>query len=141
MLLVIIIHLVCVCCVQQGGQYVQIRFLASCAIMHHFRTWGEAVEIARDTETKARIGGVSAQMTFDFFFGVFLGEMLLRHADNLSKTLQRKSISAAEGQQVGKMVIHTLQSLRTEDSYDLFWTKVSTMAETDDIDVEEPQLP
>ena len=78
---------------------------------------------------------------FDFLFGVFLGEMLLRHADNLSKTQQKKSISAAEGQQVGRMVIHTLQSLRTEDSYDLFWTKVSTMAETDDIDVEEPQLP
>ena len=105
-------------------------------------TWEEAVDVARDTETKARIGGVSAQMTkFNFLFGTFLGEMLLRHSDNLSKTLQKKSISAAEGQQVGRMVIDTLQSLRTEDSYDLFWAKVSTMAETADIDVEEPQLP
>ena len=75
---------------------------------------------------------------FDFLYGVFLGEMLLRHADNLSKIL---SISAAEGQQVGRMVIHTLQSLRIEDSYDLLWMKVSMMTETDDIDVEEPQLP
>ena len=41
MLLVIIIHLVCVCCVQQGGQYVQIRFLASYAIMHHFSKHGK----------------------------------------------------------------------------------------------------
>ena len=30
-------------------------------------TWKEAIDVARDTETKARIGGVSAQMkTFDF---------------------------------------------------------------------------
>jgi hypothetical protein len=33
--------------------------------------------------------------SFDFVFGNMLGEMLLNHADNLSKTLQRKTISAA----------------------------------------------
>lgn len=105
-------------------------------------TWEEAMDVARDTESKARIGGVSAQMTkFDFLFGTVLGEMLLRHSDNLSKALQKKSISAAEGQHVGRMVIDTLHSLRTEESYDLFWTKISTMAERADIDVEEPQLP
>ena len=77
------------------------------------RTWEEAADIARDTETKTRIGGVAAQMTkFDFLIGVTLGEMLLRHSDNLSKTLQKKSISAAEGQYVGRMVIDTLQSLK-----------------------------
>lgn len=39
-------------------------------------TWEEAIGVARDTETKARIGGVPAQMkTFDFLFGVVLGEM------------------------------------------------------------------
>ena len=114
--------------------------ISNYAALQH--TWEEAIDVVRDTETKARIGGVSAQMTkFDFLFGMILGEMLLRHSDNLSKTLQKKSISAAEGQHVGKMVIYTPQSLRTEDSYDLFWTKVSTMAETADIDVEEPQLP
>ena len=62
-------------------------------------TWDEAIDVARDTETKARIGGVSAQMTkFDFLFGLILSEMLLCHTDNLSKTLQKKNISAAEGQ-------------------------------------------
>ena len=66
--------------------------------------------------------------TFDFLFGAIQGEMLFRHSDNLSKTLQKKSISAAEGQQVGRMVIDTLCSLRTDDSYDLFWTKVGTVA-------------
>ena len=71
-------------------------------------TWEEAIKIARDTETKARINGVAAQMkTFNFLFVTLLGELLLRHTDNLSQTLQKKAISAAEGQQVGRMVIAT----------------------------------
>ncbi len=54
-------------------------------------TWEEAVLVTKDTELKARIRGVSAQMkTFSFIFGEILGEMILRHADN------HKSMSAAE---------------------------------------------
>ena len=52
-------------------------------------TWDEVVDITRDSEIKARIIGVAAQMkTFEFAFAVHLAEMLLRHTDNLSKTLQ-----------------------------------------------------
>ena len=66
--------------------------------------WEKAVDVVRDTETIARIRGVAAQMTsFDFFFGLVLGEMLLRHCDNLSKTLQNPHLSAAEGQTVADM--------------------------------------
>ena len=84
-------------------------------------TWNEAVDAVADTESKARINGVAAQMkTFDFVFGATLGEMILQHSDNLSQCLQKKTISAAEGQQVAKMVINTLQSIRTEESYNLF---------------------
>ena len=80
--------------------------------------------------------------SFDFLFGVVLGEMLLRYSENLSKTLQnKKSISAAEGQHVGEMVIDTLRSLRTEESFESFWNKVTAMAELADIDVDEPHLP
>lgn len=60
--------------------------------------WEKTVDVVRDTETIARIRGVAAQMTsFDFFFGLVLGEMLLRHCDNLSKTLQNPHLSAARG--------------------------------------------
>ena len=49
-------------------------------------TWVEALEATKDTEAKAHIQGVCAQMkTFDFLFGTVLGEMVLRHTDNLSK--------------------------------------------------------
>ena len=42
--------------------------------------WEKAAEIVRDTETIARIRGVSAQMTsFDFLCGLMLGEMLPNH--------------------------------------------------------------
>ncbi len=51
-------------------------------------TWEEAVEVVKDTESKARIRGVSTQMsTFDYLFGNILCELVLKHADNLSSTL------------------------------------------------------
>ena len=47
--------------------------------------WEEAIDI-RDTETIARIRGVATQMTsFDFFFGLVLGEMLLNYVITSAK--------------------------------------------------------
>jgi len=78
-------------------------------------TWEEALEVARDTESRARIQGVHAQMqTFEFLFGAVLGEMILRHTDNLSRTLQSKSFYSAEGQQTADMVVCTLESMRED---------------------------
>ena len=95
------------------------------------QTWDEAVDVVKDTETKARINGVYAQMqTFEFLFATFLGEMVLRHSDNLSSTIQKKTTSAAEGQQLAKLVIATLQRTRSPEAYDLFWTKVMNFAES-----------
>ena len=100
-------------------------------------TWEKASEVARNTESKARIQGVSSQMnTFTFFFGAYLGELVLRHTDNLSKALQDKTLSAAEGQQIAAMVVRTLLTLRSDNSFDLFWLKVMKQAE-----LLEPHLP
>ena len=50
--------------------------------------WEEAKDKASDPSMKARIIGVQAQFRkFQYFFGVLLGELLLKHSDNLSKTL------------------------------------------------------
>ena len=65
--------------------------------------------------------------------------MILRHADNLSSTLQHKSMSAAEGQQVALMTVQTINSIRTEESFDLFWLKVNRFIE--DHDISKPELP
>ena len=41
-------------------------------------TWEEAITACNDTETKARIQGVGAQMrNFTFFIGLLLGELVL----------------------------------------------------------------
>ena len=42
---------------------------------------------------RARINGVKAQMeSFDYYFGVCVGELVLNHADILSKSLQSNYI-------------------------------------------------
>ena len=87
--------------------------------------WNEALSLQLDVEMRARLTGVNTQMrTFDFMFGVSLGNVLLCHIDNLSKTLQHKSLSAAEGQTVAKMTLHVLQSLRNEDHFKNFYACV-----------------
>ena len=76
--------------------------------------WEESLTFVRETDIKSRIMGVSTYMkSFDFFFGVLLGELLLLHSDNLSKSLQSSTMSAAEGQKVAAMTIKALQSKNT----------------------------
>ena len=62
-------------------------------------TWESAKNATTDTEMKARILGVASQMEkFDFFFALELGRNILCMADNLSRSLQAKLMSACEGQ-------------------------------------------
>ncbi len=65
--------------------------------------------------------------------------MVLRHSDNLSAAIQKKTTPAAEGQQLAKLVITTLQRTRNAEAYDLFWSKVLKFVECTGIS--EPQLP
>lgn len=59
---------------------------------------------------------------------MLLGELLLSHTVNLSKTLQFTHMSAAEGQKIAEMTASTLRSMRTDKMFALFWTKVTRMA-------------
>ena len=57
--------------------------------------WGKACEVVKDTETIARIRGAEAQMvSFELFYGLVLGEMLLRHTDNPSKRSTHQQLKA-----------------------------------------------
>lgn len=95
---------------------------------------------SRDSEMRARIGGVSKQMeTFDFFFGIELGRMVINMADNLSASLQGSSVSASEGQNLMCMTVTTLESVRSEESFALFWCK--TEQRRQQFGVAEPNLP
>ena len=93
-----------------------------------------------DSETRARVIGVEATMNrFDFLFGLVLGERLLQHTDNLSKTLQAPSLTASEGQQVADLTRQTLCRIRTTEAFDLFWEKVKRLQR--EYSVDEPRLP
>ncbi|KAL5514956.1 hypothetical protein EMCRGX_G000052 [Ephydatia muelleri] len=109
--------------------------IKQCAIV-----WEEALEYVKETDMRSRIIGVKTCMrTFDFLFGIMLGELLLRHSDNLSKTLQSRHMSAAEGQKVAAMTVKTLKSLRTDESFQAFWELVQKTA--NELEVECPSLP
>ncbi len=102
--------------------------------------WEVAAAVATDSETKARLNGVASQMrSFDFFFGCTLGEVMLRHTDNLSKSLQTDNISAADGQKNAQRTTAALQSLRCDEEFDAFWKLVLDKASKSDVN--DPALP
>lgn len=87
-----------------------------------------------------KIQGVSSQMkTFQFFFGMHLAEMVLKHTDNLSKTLQKPELSSLQGYELAMSTVKTLQSTRTESNFDLFWEKVNRLRSS--VTVSSPCLP
>ena len=102
--------------------------------------WDEALEGSVDSEMKARIQGVSSQMeTFQFLFGILLAEMVFRHTDNLSKTLQKPELSSLQGYEIAMVTVKTLQSICTESNFDLFWDKVDKLRSS--VTVSNPCLP
>ena len=103
--------------------------------------WDEAWERGHmDSDLRARLHGVQAQMqTFEFLFGVSLGSLILRHSDNLSKALQNESMSAAEGQELVKLTLDVLQSLRNQDHFHLFYQGVVKLQA--ELSISSPLLP
>ena len=56
---------------------------------------------------------LSEQMkSFDLLFGIVLGELVLIHSDNLSKALQHKYLSAAEGQATAALSVKTIEKIK-----------------------------
>ena len=95
----------------------------------------DCIAICRDTELVARINDVSSQMNkFDFLFGLELAETVLRISDNLSKTLQHKEYSAAEGQEISSLTVKTLESIRNESSFDMLWDKIELRRQALEVD-------
>ena len=102
-----------------------VRAKALESILHNYevlhKLWEESRDIVKETEMRSRIQDISVCMnSFNFFYGLVLAELLLNHSDNLSKTLQSLHMSAAEGPKAAEMTVHTLQSMRDNDSFDLF---------------------
>ena len=87
--------------------------------------WDICLEERLDTDMRARIIGVKAQMeSFQFFFGLNLGATLLIQTDNLSKTLQKTQLSSVEGQRFANLVIRAITSMRSDEMFDLYFLNV-----------------
>ena len=93
------------------------------------KLWDECLKKSLDAETRSRIIGCKAQMkTCNFFFGFCLGQ---RHSlrNNLSKTLQKEKVSADSGQRLASLGAKTIQNMRNDSDFDLFYQTVSKKAE------------
>ena len=105
-----------------------------------FALWEESLESLLESDIKARVIGVQAQMrTFNFLYGVSLGALILAHNDNLSKTLQHKSMSAAEGQQIAKLSLDVLKRMRQPEQFQLFYKRV--LLDQERFGIPAPSLP
>ena len=75
--------------------------------------------------------------SFDFFFGLNLGERLFSHTDNLSRTLQKTRMSAVSGQRVSSLTKEVLQKMRNDASFKSFYESVLTKSKNH-ISISEP---
>ena len=105
-----------------------------------FSLWDHCLETGKmDRELKSGIGGVKAQMAaFSFFFGLQLGYRLYAITDNLSKALQEKKMSAISGQRLARATLSTIEAMRNDESFDMFYEHVLKKAEGYNM-VEEPK--
>ena len=88
--------------------------------------WEECLESKLEGEIRVHIIGANHQMTtFEYYFGVKLGSLLLKPSDNLSKTLPKTKLSAAEGQNFASLTVKTLEKMRTDDFDHLFGKDVT----------------
>ena len=71
--------------------------------------------------------------------GVYLGELILRNSDNLSKTFQGPTLAAVQGQDCANMRVKVLETLGNENNFNLFWDNVTAKAES--FEVDKPKLP
>ena len=75
------------CAIPDGPIKVDALGSASSATARYFNRLGMTpkTSIVPDTVMKVRIRGVSSQMNrFRYLYGIILGELLLKHANNLS---------------------------------------------------------
>ena len=54
--------------------------------------------------------------TFDCFYGVTILQLVLRDSDNLSKTLQKSSLTSCQGKEIADLTLQSINSLRSKQA-------------------------
>ena len=90
--------------------------------------WDWSLQATSETEMKTRLQGVKAVMsTFQFLFSCSHDKIILKQADNLSKTLQNpSSILAAQEQEIAYLVIEILRKNSCDEKSELFWSNLTS---------------
>ena len=82
-----------------------------------------------------RINGVQAQMVkFENFVGINILKILLRHNDNVSKTIQSPKITASVGVKLSNVTVKTLIVLSSDRLFNNLWEKL--IKETNTLGIE-----
>ena len=102
--------------------------------------WDWSLQNCSCSEMKGRVQGIKVHsLKFSYCFGIHLAHMVLAHTDNLNQTLQGTQMTAIDAQVISRACVTTLQSLRSEDEFNLFWAKVKQFATVHNIYA--PRLP
>ena len=94
------------------------------------QVWDESLDGNLKPEIKDRITDLKRQInTVNYFYGVAILQLVLRHSDNLSKTLQKSSCISCQGKEIDDLTLQTINSLRSESGFKLLWQKTVQQAE------------
>ena len=101
--------------------------------------WDWSLENCSCSEMKPRIREIEVYtIKFFYYFGIYLAQLIFSYTNNLSQTLQATWMTAVDAQVVSRACVTTLESIYSENEFNLFWNKVKQFAEKHIID--EPHL-
>ena len=87
--------------------------------------WEWSLEKLTNTEMKARIHcTISHMKKIDFFFVCRLGGTILNQTDNLSRALQKSTLSAVEAHDLPAKVLAVLRKERSDECFKEIWKKL-----------------
>lgn len=106
------------------------------------KLWEECLETPLNPDVRGRIIGCQAQMkSFNFFFGLHLGQKVFSHTDNLSATLQKASLSAADSKHLTSLTVQCLKNIRNDDCFKAFYQNTLQKKQRFHDDIGEPKVP
>ena len=92
--------------------------------------WLQTLDGKVDSEMRTRIGGVQWQMkSFEMFFTMNLGALILGQTDNLSRALQATHLAAGNMSSLAEVVLNYLRSKRSEEEFNKFYDVVLEVKE------------
>ena len=90
------------------------------------QVWDESLDGNLEPEIKGRITGVKSQINaFNYFYGVIILQLVLRHSDTvLFKTLKKSSLTSCQGKEIADLTLQTINSLQSKSKFEILLQKM-----------------